>query len=245
MEKYLVGGAVRDELLGTKSKDLDYTVVLSGNEDSWHTMGGNDPFRVMVRELENQGYKIFLETPEYLTVRAQTPDRKETADFVLARKESDYTDGRRPDKVEIGDLHTDLARRDFTFNAIAKAADGTLIDPFNGQQDIAARIIRAVGNPMERLTEDALRAVRALRFSVTKGFIIDRELQFAMRNITVLDAIRYNVSDERIQQEVSKMFRYSTLASLSILNAFPSMANAMFTGGVSLDATMKTKGRGK
>lgn len=259
MEMYTVGGAVRDNILGLPSKDIDFTVVLTGNEDGWHTMGGDDPFRVMVFELKRMGFKIFLETPEFLTVRAQFPknvlfgdgtmkiigDRSLTADFVLARKESDYTDGRRPDKVVPGTLMDDLARRDFTMNALAQDAKGNLIDPYNGRQDIRDGIIRAVGDPLERLTEDALRAVRALRFSVTKGFWIEESLQDDMQDDVVLDSIRNKISDERIQQELSKMFRFNTRKSLDVLGQFPRLTTAMFSGSVSLDATMKTKGRGR
>jgi hypothetical protein len=202
------------------------------------------------------GFKIFVETPEFLTVRAQFPKPDQrvnalnydilayggknlTADFVLARKESDYTDGRRPDAVEPGTLEDDLARRDFTMNAIAKAPDGRLIDPFNGQVDIADRIIRAVGDPYERLTEDALRAVRALRFSVTKGFKIDPELEKAMDDREICEKIKWKISDERIQQELSKMFRHNTIDSLYALSTRNRLTTAMFAGNVSLDATMK------
>jgi tRNA nucleotidyltransferase (CCA-adding enzyme) len=244
METYLVGGAVRDELLGVKSKDLDYTVVLD-ESDMESVFWQDDPFLVMHDILVDRGYKIFLATPEYLTIRAQTPDRKEVADFVLARKESGYADGRRTVKVEPGTLLDDLSRRDFCFNAIAKAPDGSLIDPFNGQRDITRRVIKAVGDPFERLTEDALRAVRALRFSVTKGFTIDKDLAFAMQSAAVLNAIVDNISDERIQVELSKMFRFDTVASLIKINEFTALRDAMFAGTVSLDATMKTKGRGK
>lgn len=251
MELYEVGGCVRDELLGVKSKDIDFTVVLSPVE--------GDPFRAMVNRLKMMGFKVFLESPEFLTVRAQFPKGDQrvmelsratlgrdglTADFVLARKESDYTDGRRPDKVEVGTLMDDLARRDFTMNAIAKDADGVLHDPFNGVQDIEHRIIRAVGDPVERLAEDALRAVRAIRFAVTKRFNIDMDLHFAIQDESVLDAIENNISDERIQVELSKMFRFDTPASLHMLSGYPLLTNAMFSGSVSLDATMKQRGRG-
>lgn len=262
MQMFQVGGAVRDEILGLPSKDIDFVVVLSGNEDGWHTMAGTDPFLVMVMELEKLGFKIFLSTPEFLTVRAQFPDREISvpgsvpgsvaaikrvkkglpADFVLARKESTYTDGRRPDVVEPGTLMDDLSRRDFAMNAIAKASDGTLIDPFNGQQDIADGIIRAVGDPFERFREDALRAVRALRFSVTKGFMIHPSVEYAMQSAPVLDAIENKISDERIKDELSKMFRHNTLASLSALQEFPLLTRAMFAGRVNLDATLKQKG---
>lgn len=255
MKMYMVGGAVRDEILGVKSKDIDFTVVLEDGEFG----NGRPPFEAMCYKLSRMGFKIFLETPEYLTVRAQFPgkfkdrkgvpvpryDSRLTADFVLARKESDYTDGRRPDVVEPGTLEDDLARRDFTMNAIAKAPDGSLIDPFNGVRDIEARCIKAVGDPFVRLSEDALRAVRAMRFSVTKGFWIKPDLAFAMQSNEVLYQIASRISDERIQQELSKMFRYDTVKSLAILNEYRALTRAMFSGNVSLDATLKTKGRGK
>lgn len=246
METYLVGGAVRDRLLGIPSKDLDYAVVLDPSEikDGPNTVNPETPFQAMSRILRSEGYQIFLESPEYLTIRAMSPDR-EAADFVLARKESGYSDGRRPDVVEVGTLLDDLSRRDFAFNAIAMRADGSFVDPYNGRQDIAEGVIRAVGSAFDRFTEDALRAVRALRFSVTKGFRIDPEVKFAMESAAVLVSIRTNISDERIEQELQKMFRFDTRASLRTLQSFPQLTDAMFSGKVSLDATMKTKGRGR
>lgn len=264
MRMYLVGGFVRDEILGVPSKDVDYSVVLDPSEVVMPTNGIElSPFLVMEKNLEDMGFKIFLRTPEYLTIRAQVPKNEFTsykdrdgwhpiqgyehagltADFVLARKESNYTDGRRPDVVEVGTLEADLRRRDFSMNAIAKDRDGSYIDPFNGREDIANRIIRAVGDPFERLREDALRAVRALRFSVTKNFQIESSLAFAMETAAVLDSIVNNISDERIQIELSKMFRFDTVASLRVLEEFPLLTTAIFGGSVSLDATMKTRGR--
>lgn len=268
MQTYLVGGAVRDEIMGHKTRDLDYVVVLDEADlrrrrparmDEPYTPV--DPFKIMVENLRFMGFKIFLKSPEFLTVRAQfpkvwfptnlSPTIQEghrpnlTADFVLARKESGYTDGRRPDKVEVGTLEDDLARRDFTMNAVAQDENGYLIDPFNGVQDIEDRIIRAVGDPFERLEEDALRAVRALRFSVTKGFTIDRSLHLAMQSEEVLNAIKYKISDERIQAELSKMFRYDSHESMRALMHYRGLTSAMFSGSVSLDATMKQRGRGE
>lgn len=271
MKMFMVGGAVRDEILGVPSKDIDFTVVLEDGDFRMHRPGvtylippNADPFKMMVRNLEFMGFEIFLESPEFLTVRARFPKKSVrmnaddalnrfqfahpnlTADFVLARKESDYTDGRRPDVVMPGTLEDDLARRDFTMNAIAKDTDGTLIDPFNGVEDIGRRIIRAVGDPSLRMREDALRAVRALRFSVTKGFRIEGELQKVLLfDTAVFDMIADKISDERIQVELSKMFRFNTIKSLNVLSEYPALTSAMFAGSVSLDATMKTKGRGK
>jgi tRNA nucleotidyltransferase/poly(A) polymerase len=242
MQTYLVGGAVRDEIMGQKSKDLDYTVVF----DDGDLVGVEDPFTFMAEWFENLGYKIFVRSPEFYTIRAQTPDRKETADFVLARKEGPYSDGRRPDYVMVGTLIDDLSRRDFRFNAIAKVPDvgsgKAYIDPFNGMDDIRNRRINTVGNAVERFTEDALRAIRALRFSVTKGFEIAESVQFAMQVESVLDDIAgTRISDERIREELNKMFSFDTVASIMALNRFPALTRAMFTGSVSLEATMKQR----
>jgi tRNA nucleotidyltransferase/poly(A) polymerase len=257
MEFYEVGGCVRDEILGAPSKDIDFSVVMESEDVAAYSAHNRfTPYEYMVFYLEGLGVKVIRGNDEkpvgadFLTARGIAPKDfplhpNRALDFVLARRESDYTDGRRPDKVEVGTLYDDLARRDFTMNAIAKDMDGSLIDPFNGQADIAAGIIRAVGDPYERLAEDALRAVRALRFSVTKNFSIEKELREAMEYIDVLDAIVQNISDERIQQEISKMFRYHTIGSLYRMAEFPVLTRAIFSGSVSLDATMKTKGRGK
>lgn len=258
---YLVGGYVRDEILGVKSKDIDYSVVLDdGDFVPRRTRSGklfqDEPFDVMVNLLEEKGFRIFLKTREHLTVRAQFPRYNGhpavirygpaglTADFVLARKEGKYSDGRRPDSVQAGTLMDDLARRDFTMNAIAKDEEGNYIDPFNGRQDIEDGVIRAVGDPFDRLYEDALRAVRAVRFAVTTGFHIAPDLEAALDDREICNQVQWKISDERIQAELSKMFRYNTISSLYELSKRNRLTTAMFSGKVSLDATMKTKGRG-
>lgn len=241
MKLYRVGGCVRDELLGVKSKDIDYSVVLQPGSYS-------DPYQWMVDHLEKDGYKIFRDNDgnpighEHFTARARSP-KGEAADFVLARKEGTYSDGRHPDWVSIGTLADDLARRDFTMNAIAKDSHGALIDPHRGTVDIQRRIIRAVGDPLERLLEDPLRALRAIRFAVTKGFNIDPNLRFAMAEPLVVEGVASHVSDERICEELSKAFKADTVTSLLILSDFPALMAAAFSGRVSLDTTMKTKGR--
>jgi tRNA nucleotidyltransferase/poly(A) polymerase len=257
MEMYEVGGCVRDEILGTPSKDIDFTVVLSEADMGGHrTKKGDlrDPFDVMELELLRRGFKIHVRKKEFLTIRGKFPGSRNRAlqvngdragldaDFVLARREGTYTDGRRPDEVFVGTLMDDLRRRDFTMNAIAKDMEGNIIDPFGGRKAIEERRISAVGDPMERFTEDALRAVRALRFSVTKGFRIDGDVQRAMESMSVLTAIRDNISAERIKDEVNKMFAYDTLLTLRAFDRFPSLTSAMFAGGrVRMQATMKEK----
>lgn len=257
MQFYEVGGCVRDEILGQPSKDIDFTVVLDeGDMVERRTKAGkmfmDHPFDIMVEELKKRGFRIFKEDKKFLTARAQFPrynghpavikygSRDLTADFVLARKESGYTDGRRPDEVEPGTLEDDLARRDFTMNAIAKDTEGNLIDPFGGQKDLDEGIIRCVGNPIDRFTEDALRAVRALRFSVTKNMEIARDVQFAMQVASVLDAIQGKISDERIDMELKKMFAGgTTLKCIGALAHFPALTYAMTAGSVNLTSTMK------
>lgn len=254
MEMFEVGGCVRDEILGVKSKDIDFAVVLSENDIKFDkTKAGElrDPFDVMDRELQRRGFKIHVRKREFLTIRGKFPRMAPPlvghersgldADFVLARKEGEYTDGRRPDKVEAGTLMDDLTRRDFTMNAIAKDMDGNIIDPFGGREDIEKRVIRAVGSAKARFEEDALRAVRALRFSVTKGFRIAPEVDFAMGTMNVLDAIRNKISDERIMDEVNKMFAHDTMQTLRAFQDHPSLTSAMFAGRVKLQATMKDR----
>lgn len=261
MKFFEVGGCVRDEIMGIESNDIDFTVVLEDSDfpAPGTTVASMSPFEVMEARLVAMGMKIFVSTPEHLTSRAQFPKGQravfgesgpllgqgyragQTFDFVLARREGTYSDGRRPDHVEPGTLEDDLRRRDFTMNAIAKDADGTLIDPFFGQQDIADGVIRAVGDPHDRLSEDALRAVRALRFAVTKGFRIEPSLRFAMESMDILDKVIHTISDDRKRAEVDKMFAHNTFASILVMNEFPRLTGAIFSGSVSLTATMKER----
>lgn len=250
MQMFLVGGAVRDEILGVPFKDYDYTVVLHPWDDlhSCFNAVEKDPFKIMESNLLAEGYEIFDRNPEFFTIRARFPKndhrRGIVGDFVLAREEGPYSDGRHPDWVKPGKLSHDLARRDFTMNAIAK--DGNAyVDPHGGQLDIKRKVVRAVGDPLERLTEDPLRAIRAIRFAVTKGFGIESNLASAMREPSVTDGVASaRVADERITAEFEKMFRKDTVKSILFLNQFPGLMAAAFSGKVSLDATMKQKGRG-
>jgi len=261
MEMFEVGGVVRDSILGRKAKDVDFVVVLDPEEITpRRTRSGKmverTPFEVMEDLLMYRGFRIFQSNPKFLTTRAQFPtysghpaligrERKGlTADFVLARKESDYTDGRRPDVVEVGTLYDDLARRDFTMNAMARTVDGSLIDPHNGAADLSRNIIRAVGDPLERLREDALRALRALRFSVVLNMTIDTDLRAAMRNSAVLEMLT-KVKDERKREELEKMFFFSTLDSLEALSHYPGLTEVVFSGSVGLEPSMKMKRRNK
>lgn len=212
---YKVGGAVRDSFLGRKSKDLDYAVECSG-------------YAEMRDEIIRRGGKIFLETPEYFTIRAKLPEIG-AADFVLARKDGAYSDGRRPDSVTVGTILDDLARRDAQMNAIAIAEDGTIIDPFNGRRDIELRTINSVGVAAERIREDALRMLRYLRFSVTLDFDLSAEIVSCLLDPGMV-VLLSNVSEERIKDELGKMFRVNTLRSLEELALFEEIRDFVFGG---------------
>lgn len=239
IKTYLVGGAVRDELLGISSKDLDYTVTVIGVEtvdEAWNAMRNH---------LKTQGYTIFLETPEYFTIRAKFPkghvNEKQTADFVLAREEGPYSDGRRPDWVKPGTLEQDLSRRDFTVNALAKAEDGTIIDLFDGQFHLSKRLLVAVGEPRDRFLEDALRVFRALRFMITKDFKLSADLRTAIYNLSVMDKVE-EVSVERIREELHRCFAHDTVRTVSVLaHEFPGLLGVMDRKGIRLMPTLKEK----
>lgn len=244
VKMFEVGGCVRDELLGVRSKDIDFAVEA-------------ESFAAMRAFLLSHGFTVFLETPEFLTIRARFPKRwdhgmprfgpfenpseaaKVTADFVLCRKDGAYSDGRRPDTVEPGTILDDLARRDFTVNAIAKDPDGVLIDPFGGVEDLRRGTLRAVGSAEARLREDSLRALRAVRFMVTKGFALDRELNAALHSAWLPELLE-NVSAERRREELDKAFRHDTLTTLTLLaNLGPRFREAVFADGLRLKPTLE------
>ena len=210
---YKVGGYVRDKILGIESNDIDFSVEV-------------ESYEAMRAEIVKRGGDIFLEKPEFFTIRAKVPELG-IADFVLCRKESHYTDGRHPDKVEIGTLHDDLARRDFTMNAIAEDEDGNIIDPFQGKEDIRARRIKCVGNTVDRFNEDGLRVLRAIRFAITKNFHMSASIDNFIRNMPCGEILK-SVSEERIREELHKCFKHNTLYTLEYLRAYCELSDWIF-----------------
>ncbi|URP22288.1 tRNA nucleotidyltransferase [Microbacterium phage Big4] len=241
---YLVGGAVRDRLLGLPVKDFDYTVVTE-NTPYNPARDASEGFAEMRAYLEDRGFKIFLETPEFFTIRARFPkgheNEKQTADFVLARYEGPYSDGRRPDWVRAGTLQDDLLRRDFTVNAMAQAEDGTIIDLFEGREDLRYRVLDSVGEPRDRFLEDALRVFRAVRFMITKDFALTPRVKQAMHNLSVLDKVE-EVSVERIREEMQRCFAHNTVRTVSVLaHEFPELLGVMDRKGIWLKPTLEKK----
>ena len=221
-----VGGCVRDAIIGARSEDIDYAVEA-------------DSFAEMRDYIRSIGGEIFLEKEEFVTIRARV--EREAADYVLCRRDGSYSDGRRPDDVTIGDIMSDLSRRDFTMNAIAMDSEGNYFDPFNGRADIESRIIRCVGSAAERMDEDSLRLVRAIRFSITKGFDIDSHICDMFENAYWSGRICETISQDRIRIEVNKMFAHDTIATIAFFGRYPIMAQACFGGGITIEATSRKR----
>lgn len=222
MKIYLVGGAVRDKLLGIESKDLDYVMVFQ--HKNWADGVPLDPidgFDIMRDWMEKKGFEIFLETPEMFTIRARFPkDHKNagtTADFVLARKEVGYVEGTRRPILELGDLSDDLARRDFTINAMAEDDEGNLIDLFGGEKDLKNGVLRTPLDPDVTFADDPLRVLRAFRFALTKGMQMSFAVRDAMRNPFILKKMKEVVSQERVREEISKMMKHNTKKAVKLL----------------------------
>ena len=182
---YAVGGCVRDSLLGQTPHDWDLCTSATPEQ---------------VLELFGEAHCI----PTGLQHGTVTVKHGgELYEITTFRTEGAYSDGRHPDHVAfVPDVKEDLARRDFTINAMAYNAEEGLIDPFGGQSDLAAGIVRAVGEPQRRFEEDALRILRLYRFAARFSFAIDPATGQAARALCRhLDC----VSEERIAEELSRL----------------------------------------
>ena len=182
---YVVGGCVRDSLLGLTPHD-------------WDLCTSALPQQVM----ELFGAQRCIPTGlQHGTVTVKQSGA--LYEITTFRTEGTYTDGRHPDEVHfVPDVREDLARRDFTINAMAYNEKEGLVDPFGGQADLQSGIVRAVGVPRQRFTEDALRILRLYRFAARFGFAIDPPTGQAARALCAhLDC----VSVERIEEELSKL----------------------------------------
>lgn len=217
MQIYNVGGSVRDELLGIKSNDLDYVMVLDDT-----SISVEEGFQIMTRYMENEGYKIYTSYPSMFTIKAKFPkghkNEKQDADFVLARKEVGYVPGTRRPILELGTLEDDLGRRDFTINAMAKDSDGQIIDLFNGISDLKQGILRTPKDAAITILDDPLRLIRAIRFSITKNFTIHHNIWDVMDNYEIIEKLKLVVSKERIQTEMNKCFKHDTINTLRFIS---------------------------
>lgn len=183
-EAYIVGGGVRDIVIGTNLHDVDIATNMPMEElekmYKTYDIGQSKDFGIVVIKVDGFDYEV--------------------AQF---RQDGKYIDGRKPETVQIVQtFQGDASRRDFTFNAMAIDKDGNIIDYFDGRKDIKNNVIKTVGNPIDRFEEDALRMLRAVRFSSKLGFEIEPETKGAIKqlkkNVTKL-------SPERIRDELMKM----------------------------------------
>ena len=180
-EAWCVGGAVRDALLGLEPGDWDVTT--------------SAPPETVLSLFAPRALPTGL---QHGTVTVGGGHGVEVTTF---RRDGDYLDNRHPDHVEFtSSLTEDLARRDFTINAIAANLQGELSDPFGGRGDLTTQVIRAVGDPEKRFREDALRILRGLRFASRLGFAIASDTAAAIHQCAPL---LQNIAPERIQVELT------------------------------------------
>lgn len=199
-EAYLVGGCVRDIMLGREPKDWDITTNATPDE-----IQAIFPDSVYENKFGTVGIKTEAEDPKLKIIEVTT-----------YRIEGKYSDKRHPDEVRFAKtVEEDLSRRSFTINAMAMDAEGKkIIDPYGGQEDLRAKVIRTVGNPVARFDEDALRMMRAARFATELDFQIDYATRRAIEEKAgLLEAI----AEERLRDEFVKIIMSSRAAAGIVL----------------------------
>ena len=199
----VVGGPVRDFYLGTIPSDYDITTSATPDQ----IKSAFSDMRTVDTGIKHGTVTVVLHGENY--------------EVTTYRIDGEYKDGRHPESVEFTTrIEEDLSRRDFTVNAMAYSPEEGIVDPFGGRRDIEARIIRTVGSPDARFTEDALRMLRALRFSSKLGFGIAKETRASLRGLWNRLS---QVSKERICVELTKLFdganAYSVLSEYADLIA--------------------------
>ncbi len=218
-EAYIVGGCVRDMILGRTPGDWDITTSAKPEETKscfTHTYDTG---------IKHGTITIIMEKDKY--------------EITTYRVEGEYTDCRHPDEVEFtSDIHEDLLRRDFTMNAIAYHPLEGFLDPFGGLEDIKSGVIRGVGCPEERFKEDALRMLRAVRFAAQLGFVIEENTWKALKDNAAL--IR-KISAERIREELQKLIMSDRPGKINFLadsglmdNIFYPMAEVLRNEGAEI-----------
>lgn len=189
-EAFIVGGSVRDLVLGDKHP-VDWDITTNALPEQ-------------IQELFPDS--VYENTFGTVGVKYRRPDESvEIIEVTTYRKESQYIDNRHPEQVEfVSELSQDLARRDFTVNALAMDKQGQIQDYFGGLDDLQAKIIRTVGEPKDRFGEDALRLMRAVRFAIQLDFIIEPQTLEVIQNLA---PTLENIAKERVRDELTKMMQ--------------------------------------
>ena len=191
---YAVGGCVRDQYLGLTPKDYDICTAATPEK---------------IRQIF-AGYPLVLAGEKHGTVGVIL--EKEVYEITTFRKEGTYRDNRHPDWVDfVTDVEEDLSRRDFTVNAMAWSPTRGYADPFGGREDLDRKCLRAVGDPVQRFSEDALRILRGVRFGVTYGLSPEKKTLEAM---IALAPTMENLARERVFTELCKLLPHITAAQL-------------------------------
>ena len=207
-EAWIVGGWVRDALRGSFAHDIDITTSATWQQSKATFVAAGIP-------VHETGIA-------YGTVTAVV--EKHPIEVTTYRCDGEYLDGRRPDSVQfVSRIEEDLARRDFTINAMAYHPKRGLLDLYGGQEDLSARVIRAVGEPKVRFTEDALRMLRALRFACRLSFSIEEKTHQALTECALLLS---QVASERIGSEVAQIVEAGHIAH-AIKLGFPVLTVAI------------------
>lgn len=235
-----VGGSIRDELMGINNPpDRDFCAE---SPAGWEAL---------LSWCHANMKRVFLETPEFFTVRGLM-ENGTPIDVVMCRKDGSSSDGRHPDSVEPGSLVDDLARRDFTVNAMAREVDpatlepiGDIIDPFSGRTDLEKRLLRCVGTTAIRLEEDGLRVLRAARFAITKQLWLDSTLRACLQQACWWSFVLESVSPDRVREELTKMFKFDTVRTILFLTQAVSPRSLSLLGeesfGIWLKPTMEKR----
>ena len=217
-DAYPVGGCVRDILMGKLPCDWD--IATSATPDEIQKIFSQ--YTVIPTGIKHGTVTVILDKIPF--------------EITTFRIDGNYTDSRHPEKVTFStDITEDLKRRDFTINAIAYHPKTGIIDPFGGQADLKAEIIRAVGDPAQRFSEDALRIMRALRFSAVLSFEIEQKTAEALYKYSHL---LENIAAERVTTELNKTL-CANGASLVIEKYFSVISQRLF-GNYPLKATNTT-----
>lgn len=212
-EVYLVGGSVRDVVMGKTPKDYDFTTVLTPDEvEAKVKEAGRRVYNIgNGKKHGTVGFKVpYIEYNDYggpenaggFAPQWHSREAYEYVDVTTYRTETYDGTSRQPSVTFVTSLDEDLKRRDFTMNAMVLRADGTIYDPFGGRLDIHAKQIKTVGQPKDRILEDPLRILRGARFAARYGFKIDPNFTGKARQLA--DRI-YDVSVERWVQELDKL----------------------------------------
>jgi tRNA nucleotidyltransferase/poly(A) polymerase len=194
---YVVGGAVRDHLLGKSPKDFDLATDATPDESI---------------DMLSPYYKVLEVGKAFGVIKVMVPEDPEGVEIATFREET-YKDTRRPDSVKYSSIDKDVMRRDLTVNALFyDIKGGRIVDLVGGIKDIEGGLIRTVGNPSERFSEDPLRKLRAVRFASKLGSKIDQETHKSL----LTDPVFHNISVERIRDEFMKILTSSNDVGESI-----------------------------